>query len=96
MVEICSAATDKTIWIAQITTEAAGEWISVKRNWFSYAVVGAAWWTKGAKLTPDASGWLVATTTAGHLVCAIAMEAANATEFWEVLLLPYPMPYSSF
>lgn len=59
------------------------------------ATVGTGDWTKGAKLTPSTGGVLIATTTAGDLVCAIAMEAANEGEFGEVMLLPYPMKYSS-
>ena len=94
-VVLASAASDIVIGINQETTVQAGEAVALKRGGYSLATVGSGGWTKGCALTADSAGGLIATTTAGDKVCAIAMEAANATEFGEVLLLPYPVKYSS-
>lgn len=76
-------------------TVASGEPAHVKTSGRSLALVGAGDWTKGCKLTPWTSGTLVKTTTAGHYVVAIAEEAATATEYAEVTILPVPVLYSA-
>ena len=94
-VEVAVDVDDIVIGISQAITEAAGEAVAVKRDWFSLATVGAWDRSKWEYLTAGAGWVLIATTTATDLVCAIAMEDANETEFWEVLVLPYPLPYST-
>lgn len=94
-VDVAAAVTDLGFGITQ-QTAVADEAVAVKKYGYSLAQVGTGGWTKGAKLTPDTAGVLIATTTAGDKVCAIAMEAANAAELGEVYILDYPIKYSSF
>ena len=95
-VELAIADSDYVIGISQQTTSQDDEAVQLKRNGYTLASVGTGDWTKGAKLTPEAGGSLIVTTTAADLVCAIAMEIATDGEFGEVLLLPYSLRYDSF
>ena len=98
-VVVCDANTDESIGFTINETTEANEPVAVRVAGFSLAIVGAAGWSKGDKLTPatvTTAGELITTTTAAHKVCAIAMEAATSTEKGLVQIISPSLRYDSF
>lgn len=90
-----TANTDVTVGFTQNPVTVAGEPVTVRVAGYSLAVCSGGW-TKGDKLTPTTAGALVTTTTAAHKVCAIALEAASAGEYGEVLIVSPALRYDTF
>jgi hypothetical protein len=87
-VQKCSAASDKSIGIAQNDTETAGDLAEI-------AVAGGGGKAKlggtvsfGDLLAPDSNGKLVATTTNAERHIAMAMEGGVANDLISVVILP--------
>lgn len=79
-VAICSAATDKIIGISQTAPTAADEMIEVATNGGGAKAKLGGTVSMGDKLTSDASGLLVATTTENDNIVAVAMEDGVAND----------------
>ena len=98
-VAVCTANTDETIGFIQQTQATADGPVPVRTEGFSLGLAGAGGWTIGDKLTPASattSGELVTTTTAGNLVCAIAMDTVSAAENGEIQIISPAQLYSTF
>lgn len=67
----------------------SGEYVAVKVAWYALAQVGAGGVTKWATLTPGTGGKLVATSTGGDQIFAIAQEAAGEDEYVEIFIHNY-------
>lgn len=94
-VDLADGATDVVIGFAQALGQSTvGGALAVKTSGFSLALAGGSI-TKGAKLTCTTAGALIATTTAGNVVCAIAMEAADSGDYFEIKIVE-PKLYSAY
>ena len=82
------------IGVNQVTASSGGP-VTVQVAGFTLAYCSGGW-TKGDKLTAGSAGVLATTTTAAHLVCAIAMETVSDTEYGEVYLVSPALRYDSF
>ena len=94
-VDIAAAATDRGIGFTQTTQSTVGGPITIKTSGFSLARCSGGW-TRGDRLTPTTGGALVTTTTAGNLVCAIAMNTVSTTENGEVQIVSPAIRYDGF
>jgi hypothetical protein len=76
------------VGILQSEPSAAGQDARVRHHGTSIAIAGAAF-AAGAKLTSDAQGRLIATSGAGQICHALALQAAGAAnDQVEVLVTP--------
>lgn len=87
-VGIGDAGTDNLIGISQDTVATANTSVSVAINGIAKAKVGTGGVSKYDKLTAESGGKLVTTTTSGHKVVGLAMEAGDANDIIPVLLTP--------
>ncbi len=92
-VDLAVANTDYGFGVIQRTQEVIGGDIAVKCSGFSLiAIAGTV--TAGQYLTPAALGKAVATSTAGHIVFAQALEAGANGDYIQCKLIT-PVKYSS-
>jgi hypothetical protein len=102
VVETAVAATDEVVGITQGQSGRGndsvgyltGDHVFVITDGFARATAGGAI-AVDDKLTVNASGKLIATTTAGHRVCAIATSTGVADDIVEVKVIT-PVLYSAF
>lgn len=92
-VNLAVANTDLWLGIAQRTQEVVGGQIAVRRSGSSLIAINGTV-AVGAYLTPSTLGQAVATTTAGHMVFAIAEQNGVAGDIIACQLIK-PVKYSS-
>lgn len=88
--DIASAATDIVVGVFTDNAPApAGKnvYVNVRMSGIARVLVAAPV-AKGAKVTTDAAGKGIATTTAGNTVVGIALEASTPNGYVDVLLTP--------
>lgn len=92
-VDLATADTHYVFGITR-TSGASGEIAVIENGGYCKVVLGTGGASKGAFLTAGTGGKLVATTTGGDLVCAIALETGVADE---LIVAKYIQPqlYSS-
>jgi hypothetical protein len=94
-VDLADANSDQGIGITQEAQAIVDAPITVRTAGYSMARSDGGW-TKGDKLTGSTGGTLATTTTAGHMVCAIAQETVATTELGEVQIISPAQLYSTF
>lgn len=94
-VDIATANSDRGIGFTQTTQSTVGGPITIRVAGFSLARCSGGW-TRGDRLTPTTAGALVTTSTAGHLICAIAMNTVSSGENGEVQIVSPAIRYDSF
>jgi len=95
--EVVVAATNTTrvIWFTQNKQATAWQMVSVRTAWYSLA--HCSWgWTKGNLLTATTDSALEATTTAGDLICWIAIETVDDWDIGMILIVAPNLRYDSF
>jgi predicted RecA/RadA family phage recombinase len=89
-----AAVTDSVIGYAQ-NSAASGATVTVRLAGVTLAKIGTGGVAIGNKVTPDTGGVVIATTTASDLVCGVALNAASANEYAEVLMIAPSQDYAS-
>ena len=85
-IQVCSAATDKSIGITQNAGAAAGDMIEVAVYGGASALVGGTV-AVGDLLTSDSSGLLVATTSANDKIIAKAMAGGVVNDIVSTIIV---------